>query len=312
MASTALDAPPPEEPSPWKALLLLGGGILALWGAHSEWRRFTARRAQLAALSAQRARGPGTTVPGRVISREDVSISGGAPLGASGLGYQSHPDVGQQESLESALTRTLSPDAIPKFKFVTARTVEDRERMVREFIREGARDPKVRAAAAGIVSRKCGDQWCTGVKDYKAEADAVFDALVDPRSPLAIRYTLDHPEHDMYTSVQKTTQLRIGDCANLVVAMGSYLGAIGHRPEMVVIQAKGAPDWSHIFLRSPITGFDGLNAGEKPVYRYFDLSLQQGAKWMPAGYEPPGTSEALATGKPSGVVQKIRVSPIFN
>ena len=312
MASTALDAPPPEEPSPWKALLLLGGGILALWSAHSEWRRFTARRAQLAALAIKRARGPGTTVPGRVLSREDVSISGGAPLGASGLGYRSHPGAGQEESLTAALTRTLSSDALPKWKFVTARTVEDRERMVREFIREGSRDPKVRAAALAVVSRKCGPQYCVGPKDYKAEADAIFDAVVDPRSPLSVRYTLDHPEHDMYQSVQKTMKQGAGDCAQIVIAIGSYLGAIGHRPEMVVIQAKGAPDWSHIFLRDPITGFDGLNAGEKPQYRYLDGSLQEGIRWQPAGWTPPGTEECLATGKPSGVVQKIRVSPIFN
>ena len=149
---------------------------------------------------------------------------------------------------------------------------------------------------------------CIVPKDYDAEAVALFDAVVDPSSPIAIRYTRDHPIVDVFTAPVKMLRLRGEDCDSLVSFLGALLLAAGAIPEMVTVQTKGADTWSHIFLRVPRDGSDGVSevaASEADHYNYLYLDPSMPDK--PAGWAPPGTQYVLATGRPAGIVVKARV-----
>lgn len=219
------------------------------------------------------------------------------------------------ESLRAAYARTAG--TIKTSKTLTVYSIEQRAAIIAAFVRRESSSRKFKEAVAAILSRKCGGRWCVDPKNYAAESDALFTAVVDPKSPYAVRYTLDHPILDQYTSPAKTMSLRIGDCDDLVSYLGAFLGAAGHRPELVVMQAKGQPDWSHILLREPISATDGVDSAGEGEYRYLDPSMQFGWGWKAAGWEPPGLSRVLMSSRdpghqsPAGIVMKAKVIRIF-
>lgn len=108
--------------------------------------------------------------------------------------------------------------------------------------------------------------------------------------------TEDHfvwlPEADWTTS----------QCDDSVIALGSMLMAVGHPVRMRVIATRkpDVPDaqasWSHIYLLTP-SAFDDPNAPWIAV----DASMNK-----PLGWEAPGAKEVAATGKPAGIVARVR------
>ena len=231
---------------------------------------------------------PPPTFPGRVVARTESA----EPIGAT-------------ETLDQAMQRTKG-----SLRTVTkhhVRSIEERVALLRDLARRGGEDPAIREAAAAILSRKCGKDFCVQPKAYVAEAVAIHRAVIDPRSRYAVRYTRDHPKIDTFTAAGKTMKLRIGDCDDLSIYEASLLLAAGHEPELVVIQAKGAPTWSHVFVRTPKRGSDGVagsGRGRSPDdYLVLDPSMPN----RPAGWEPPGLSRALVGGGASGIVEKARV-----
>lgn len=237
-------------------------------------------------------------------------------LSKRGLGELPPALTKQQEGFYDAFLRTNG--VLTKYSKKQGNiSIEKRVDMIVQMIREGSEDPRIVEAARGILSQKVmgrdgRPQWKVQPKDYKAESDALFAAVVDPASPYAVRYTLDHPTVDQYTSAGKTMQLRAEDCDGLVIYLGSLLAAAGHRPEAVLMQARGASDWSHILLREPVAANDGVSALGSGEYRYLDASMQDSrGGWKPAGWEPPGLNRSLETGQPSGITVKAKAVPVF-
>lgn len=270
------------------AYAFLGVGFLL--SAYRAWKI-----AEVEAKGPRRLSGP--TVPGKIV-RVLEDDGAGAPDGRVGNLAN--------ETLEDADKRTRG--AITKVRTLTVFTIDQRVAEIRRLMLRDSEDPKIIEAARGVLTRQCGGEWCIVPKDYDAEAVALFDAVVDPSSPIAIRYTRDHPIVDVFTAPVKMLRLRGEDCDSLVSFLGALLLAAGAIPEMVTVQTKGADTWSHIFLRVPRDGSDGVSevaASEADHYNYLYLDPSMPDK--PAGWAPPGTQYVLATGRPAGIVVKARV-----
>jgi hypothetical protein len=95
-------------------------------------------------------------------------------------------------------------------------------------------------------------------------------------------------------------------CDDYVVLLGSMLMSVGHpvRMRVVATRQEGVADskapWSHIYLLTPTT-FDNPNAKWTAMWLSVDGSMDK-----PLGWEAPGAREVAATGKPSGIIARVR------
>lgn len=168
--------------------------------------------------------------------------------------------------------------------------------------KSGSLQPEIAEAARAIVSRKCrtttgGVRWCTAPKDYEAEVVAVFKAVQDAKSPIALRYVRDHAYVDQFTAAKKMIRVRGEDCDGGTILLGSLLMSIGYPIRLRVIQDSKASTWSHIYL---LVG----------------LPPQSPTKWVPldwsvypfqrAGWQAPGANQVALSGRPAGVVTRVR------
>lgn len=94
----------------------------------------------------------------------------------------------------------------------------------------------------------------------------------------------------------------VSNCDDSCIVLGSMLMSVGHpvRLRIVATRQDGVADskapWSHIYLLTPTT-FDNPNAKWLSV---------DGSMDKPLGWEAPGAREVAATGKPSGIIARVR------
>lgn len=247
-------------PRPSKAMALATGAFGALMGfsAIQQWRATNAVQ----------------------VRKEMRALAAGGPLG---------------ETLPESLARTK--DAAGKKKVVHAPTLEDRLAIITKLTRVGAEEPQVRAKALGVLTRKCGAlpnrKWCIPEKDWAAEIKAIFAAYRDPNEDISVRYVRDPLTKDTFNSALNTLKLAGGDCDDSAIALGALLMSVGYPVKMRVVQAKGAPSWSHIYL---LVGSQPGSPKASPEWKpllYTSATREQ--KWMPldatvnkaAGWEAP-------------------------
>jgi hypothetical protein len=200
----------------------------------------------------------------------------------------------------------------PKLKQYDLTDIDDRVGLIGELIRKGSLHPELREKTIEILSLKCdmlgradpnGSQWCVKEKDCLGEVKAIFDAIRNPSSKFAVRYTRDAMLADVFTAPERTLlKSHGGDCDDYVITIGSMLMAVGHSVRMRVVATRNerfedskAP-WSHIYLLTPTT-FDNPNAKWISV----DASMNK-----PLGWEAPGAAEVAKTGKPAGIIARVR------
>jgi hypothetical protein len=155
------------------------------------------------------------------------------------------PGPPQVTLLRQAPGAPLRKDMIP------VRTLEERVAIVAGQVVEGRTNPAVIESARAVVAKQCKQPggktgWCIPPHDALAEIQAIFYAVRDR----LVRYTSDPIGTDMFASARASLKTKAGDCAQQTVAMGAHLGAIGHPYELVCVQEKGEPDYSHIFGRT--------------------------------------------------------------
>jgi len=242
-----------------------------------------------------------------------VAAAGDAVSGMRGVG-QTRP--GRVLPLPSAKLPTKMPapgvPGKPKLKQYDLTDIDDRVGLIGELIRKGSLHPDLREKTVEILSLKCdnfgradpnGSQWCVKEKDCLGEVKAIFDAIRNPSSKFAVRYTRDAMLADVFTAPERTLlKSHGGDCDDYVITIGSMLMAIGHPVRMRVVATRrdGVPDskapWSHIYLLTPTT-FDNPNAKWISV----DASMNK-----PLGWEAPGAADVAKTGKPAGIIARVR------
>jgi Transglutaminase-like superfamily len=204
----------------------------------------------------------------------------------------------------------------PKTKNYDVTEIDDRVSLIGDLIRKGALNSDLREKTVEILSLKCdplgriqktgsskATKYCVPEKNCLAEVQAIFDAVRNPKSKYSVRYTRDSLLADVFTAAERTLlKTHGGDCDDYSVTIGAMLMATGHpvRLRVVATRRAGVPDaeapWAHIYLLTP-TEFDKPNAKWISV----DCSMDK-----PLGWEAPGASDVARTGKPSGIIARVR------
>lgn len=189
---------------------------------------------------------------------------------------------------------------IKTVKTRTVNDIRDRVSYIQEQIRKDSLKPEIREKALAVLTRKCstdsgGKVWCVPEKDYDAEIRALFTAVRDANSDLALRYTRDHVEVDQYHSANKLMELKGGDCDDGTILLGSMLRAVGYPIRLRVIQDNNSTTWSHIYL---LVGTPPMNATKW-------IALDWSVPGKPPGWEAPGAKQVALNGKPAGVVTRL-------
>lgn len=99
------------------------------------------------------------------------------------------------------------------------------------------------------------------------------------------------PEADWTTS----------QCDDYVVLLGSMLMSIGHPIRIRVIQTQDKGSWSHVYLTTPRYFMDDPRYRADAAWEAVDCSVDK-----PCGWEAPGAKEVFKTGKPHGIVSKVK------
>lgn len=178
---------------------------------------------------------------------DDVTPSGRVK-GMGALGRGRSVPTGQVKPL-------VVKDGIRTIKFYPAGGIDNRVKFIVQQIRKDAKDPKTITEARAIVSGKCqADKggsldWCIQPKDWKGELRALFAAVTNPNSKIAMRYTRDPWGYDAFGSSDSHRRLPSGDCDDFTIRLGALCYAIGYPVRARVVAPSGAPNqWAHIYL----------------------------------------------------------------
>lgn len=178
----------------------------------------------------------------------------------------------------------LVKDGVRTIKFYPAGNIESRVSFIVDQIRKDSKDKKTITEATTIVSRKCPDgrgglKWCVPQKDWRGEINALFWAITNPNSPLAIRYTRDPEKFDGFRSAALMRRIPAGDCDDMVIRLAGWLQAIGYPVKCRVVAPAGHPgQWAHIYLMA------GSVPGEGDPPSWIPLDPTEP---HPAGWEVP-------------------------
>ena len=142
---------------------------------------------------------------GLLRSRQATSLLGRVPTGGRGLAGP------ESEALKRA-GRSFTKSTIH-----SVNSISERVAYITDRIRKDSLKPEIRDKALAVLSRKCpdgagGKQWCVTPKDYEAEIVAIYKAVQDANSDLAIRYVRDHALVDQFQAADKTLKVGGGDC----------------------------------------------------------------------------------------------------
>lgn len=228
---------------------------------------------------------------GLLKSKEPTGLLGRPPRGVGGLGTP------EGDALRQPAT-TFQRGTIHRVG-----NINERVAFITDRIRKDSLKPEIREKALNVLSRKCpapdgkGKQWCVEPKNYEAEIVALYRAVQDANSDLALRYVRDHAEVDQFTAADKLIKVKGGDCDDGTILLGSLLRAVGYPVKARVVQDTNSPSWSHIYLLvgTPPTG--------PTKWVPLDWSMYP---FKPAGWEAPGARQAALTGEPHGIIVKVK------
>ena len=208
------------------------------------------------------------------------------------------PVRGDQQRASDAL-RYAARKVLSGSRLYPVSNIDQRVGYIKKRINEGSLDPAIIEAARMIVggkSRMRNGQmrWTIRPKDYRGEVLAIYNAVQSATSPYAMRYVRDHAKVDQFASAKKSIRLRAGDCDDGTIVLSSLLMAIGYPIRLRIIQDVNSTSWSHIY---PLVGLP--NGQWVPL----DWSMYP---FKPAGWEAPGAEQVKRTGKPAGIVTRVR------
>lgn len=191
-------------------------------------------------------------------------------LGLRNLGKALGSGDASEEELEAAPAERRGRKA-PQMEFHRVRNLDDRIKYIQKMIAKGRRDGRVREVATKILTRRCGNDWCTPEKDWRAEVETIFVAL---RSRY-YRYVRDSVGVDLYQQPGRTLEFRGGDCDDASSLLASMLLSVGYPVQLRVIQTKDADDWNHIYILVLLPPSGGPKARWMPL----DLSVNKPPFW---------------------------------
>lgn len=251
---------------------------------------------------------------GKLVAWGEIAV--GAAFVFRGIAKVKSPHPGSEllgrsrlgESVAPRSTKPLPPGVIqlPQNAAVTRARVEtvgdilDRVKRIKTLAVKDSIDPVVREEVVGLLTKKCGEKWCVAEKDSMGEISAMFWALRDPKSPLALRYTKDHIYVDQFSSARVMRKLKAEDCDGGTTRLAAWLMATGYPVVLRVVAARGSPTWSHIYILT------GIPPGKPTQWVALDWSVTT----FKPGDEAPGAKESARTGRPAGVIERVKDIPI--
>jgi len=183
--------------------------------------------------------------------------------------------------------------------------IDKRVELIRKLIVKGHLNPVLHEKTVEILSQKCGKKYCVPEKDCEAEVKWLFNAIRNPSSKYSVRYTRDMLLADTFTQAERTLlQTKGGDCDDYTILLGAMLMSVGHPVRVRVVAAKNEANnnaWSHVYLIT-MRRFDDPSAGWMAV----DCSVAG----KTAGWEAPGAAESALSGKPAGMIHKVKDFPV--
>lgn len=191
--------------------------------------------------------------------------------------------VGRQLPGRGPVGRSGVRQGAAKVKTYEVRNLDDRIRHIAGMAKKGRLDPRMREFTVKLVSTRCGSTWCTPEKNWRKEAETVFNGL----RGRYYRYVRDTYGVDLYQHPLRTIDFGGGDCDDATVLLASALGSIGFKVKARVIQTKNAEDWDHIYCLVEIPGTGGAGSeasGSGATWMPMDLSMNK-----PPGWEAPAS-----------------------
>ena len=225
-----------------------------------------------------------------------------------------------QRALTATSRRTQPAIGAPKQQLHDVQTIEQRVELIRKLIKKGSMSSQLHEKVTEMLAQKCDPQgrilppsaqganlkYCVAEKDCWGEVEWIFNQIRHPGSKYAVRYTRDMILADTFTAPERTMLKKHGgDCDDYVILMGSMLMSVGHPVRIRVIQTKDKSSWSHVYLITPKYFPDDPKYNEKTSWAAIDASVDK-----PAGWEAPGAPETARTGKPHGIVARVKDFPM--
>lgn len=220
-----------------------------------------------------------------------VQVGGGLFLLFSGTKLLFDAFSGPSPAAAPPALRRLGDGHRPvRAKVYDVNTLDERVRHGLDLIRKYGRDPDLHVLVGRILSEKCGPKWCTPEKVDPAEVGRLYWWARDH-----VRYLSDPVDFDYVQSPWVTLEARAGDCYAYTILLCSMLRSAGFQTAARVIHSQGYDSWNHIYARV------GLPKASPTAWVPLDASLD--AK---PGWEAPGAEDVARTGKPSGIVYRVR------
>jgi len=202
--------------------------------------------------------------------------------------------------LSSPSRRPGNGNVVHRVQNMNPSDLEGSARLIIDLIKKDSLTAEVREDALSVLTRKCGDHWCVGEKDYNAEVAALWSAIVNVSSPLSMRYVMDHYDTDQFHSNRVLKRWRGSDCDDMCVRLGALLRSVGYPLKLRIIaeqdEEHGSP-WSHIYLKV------GLPPRAPTKWKALDLAV---VPHVQPGWEVPGAEETFRTGKPHGFIARVK------
>lgn len=173
--------------------------------------------------------------------------------------------------------------------------IDERVKFLRKLLKKAGTNGRIHEIASEILSQKQNGRWLVPEKDCWAEVTFIFHAIRDPSSKYAMRYTRDSVTADIFSDADRSLlKTHAADCDDYAIAVGGLLMSVGHQVKIRVIQTEGEESWNHVYLLTP-ADWDGNE------WKAIDVSMDK-----PPGWEASGAAEAARTGKPSGIVLRVK------
>ena len=155
---------------------------------------------------------------------------------------------------------------------VKSSTLDDRVAWLMDELNEGKRSARVRQIASDILTAKNAEGgWEVAERDWDGELAAAFKYVRDN-----VRYTRDIHDVELFQKPDRNLELKLGDCDDITILLGSILGNIGY-PALIRVIGTDNQDFHHVYLCA------GIPPHDPKKWVPLDASQDHGPGWEVAG-----------------------------
>ncbi len=149
--------------------------------------------------------------------------------------------------------RNLKPGMNIRVSSIPAGDIDDTMAVIVQEILIGRDLPEIRAVVSDILTEKTGRQWSIPERDWAGEIAAIHGYVKDIYKDLysevrsRARYTRDTYKKELFQRGHNTLELRMGDCDDLTILLGSLYMTVGYGVILRIV-GLGGNTYQHIYL----------------------------------------------------------------